>query len=46
MLVGRWKRPLSKNEDTKAESHFEENNYQQDDLQTNRNKIDLSVQRL
>ena len=32
-----------KNEDTKAVRHFEENNYQGDDLHANRNKIDLSV---
>ena len=40
------KRPLSKNEDTKAVHHFEENNYDGDDLHANSNKIGLSVQRL
>ena len=40
------KRPLSKNEDTKAVRHFEENNHQGDDLHANRNKIDSSVQSL
>ena len=34
------KRPLSKNENTKAVRHFEENNYQPDDLHLNRYKID------
>ena len=34
-----WKRPLSKNEDTKAVHHFEENNYIEDNLHENRNKI-------
>ena len=34
------KHPLSKNEDTKAIRHFEENNYEGDDLHANRNKID------
>ena len=33
------KRPLSKNEDTKAVHHFEENIYDEDDLRANRNKI-------
>ena len=34
------KHPQSKNEDTKAVYHFEENNYQVNDLQANRNKIE------
>ena len=38
------KRPMSKNEDTKAVRHFEENNYQEDDLHANHNKTDSSVQ--
>ena len=40
------KLPLSKNEDTKAVRHFEENNYQGNDLHANRNTIDYSIQRL
>ena len=40
-----WKRPLSNNEDTKTVRHFEEDNYQGNELQANRNKINLSVQR-
>ena len=35
-----------KNEDVKAVRHFEENNNQGDDLHKNKNKTDLSVQRL
>ena len=35
-----WKRPLLKNEDTKAVRHFEENNYQGDEIHANRNKTD------
>ena len=34
------KRPLSKNEDTKAVLHFEESNCQGNDLDAIRNKID------
>ena len=34
-----WKRPLSKNVDPKAVRHFEENNYQGDDLHLNLSKI-------
>ena len=41
-----WKSPLSKNEDTDVVHHFEENNYQGDDLHANHNKIDSSVQHL
>ena len=40
------KRPLSKNENTEAVRHFEENDYQGEILHANRNKIDLSVERL
>ena len=35
-----WKRPLTKNVDTKTVRHFEENNYQGDDLHANHNKND------
>ena len=35
----KW-RSLSKNEDNKAERYFEKNNYQEDDLDANRNEID------
>ena len=43
MLKKSRKPPLSKNEDTKAVRHFEENNYQGNDLREIRNKIDLSI---
>ena len=40
MLEKCRKCPLSKNEDTNVVRHFEENNYQGDDLHANSNKID------
>ena len=40
------KLPLSKNEDTKAERHFQENKYHGYDTHANRNKIDWPVQHL
>ena len=40
MLEKCQKRPLSKNENTKAIRYFEANNYQEDDLHANRNKTD------
>ena len=46
MLEKSRKGPLSKNEDTKAVRHFEENYYQGDDLHASRNITDESVQRL
>ena len=46
MLEKCWKHPVSKNVDTKAVRHFEENNYQGEDLHAISNKIDMSIQRL
>ena len=40
------KHPLSQNKDIKAVHHFEENNYDGDDVHASRNKISLSVQYL
>ena len=40
------KYPLSKNKDTKALSHFEENDYKKDEMHTDRHKTDWSVQHL
>ena len=42
----RRKRLVQKNEDTKAVRHFEEYNYQGNDLHAILNKIDLFVQSL
>ena len=44
MSEKRPKRPVSKNEETKALNHFEDNNYQENDLHANRNKIEQIVQ--